>query len=136
MTKKNILWGSGIGGGLFVFFLLALLYNFCGSYRNICKDVYGLIVYPFSVLPFVFLLSLITYKMRDEVFQAWWSFARWFVPLIIVVTFLLYRNGESGGAGMTGIGSGVGESFILLVLYVLFIITSLARIILTYRRSK
>lgn len=99
-------------------------------------DFLGWIFFLFIPLLPVFLLSLVTYKMRDEVFKAWWDAARWFVPIIIVMTFLLYRNGESGGVGMTGIGSGVGEAFMLFVLYVLFIITSLVKIILSYRRLK
>ncbi len=124
---------SGVGGGIFILLLLSLLENFCGSYRGICKDVYGLIVYLFFPLPFVFLLSLITYKMRDEVFRAWWGFAVWFVPMIIAVTFLLENAGSGGGY------LGMQKDFNFLVLFVfysIFIITSLVRIILAYRRLK
>ncbi len=32
-------------------------------------------------MPIVLLFSLITYRMRDEIFHAWISFAKWWVPL-------------------------------------------------------
>jgi hypothetical protein len=126
--------------GFYLIYFVGIFVSDSVCHESWCRvhddDFFGQIFFLFMPLLPAFLFSLITYKMREEVFQAWWSFARWFVPMIIVITFLLYRNGESGGAGMTGIGSGVGEAFILLVLYAIFIITSFVKIILAYRRSK
>ncbi|MDP2837776.1 MAG: hypothetical protein Q8O53_00665, partial [Candidatus Moranbacteria bacterium] len=73
-----------------------------------------------------------TYKMREEVFQAWWGFAVWFVPIIMVVTLIL-DNAPGGGS------LHAGQDFMFLVLfllYTIFIVTSLVRIILAYRRLK
>ncbi|MDO8241170.1 MAG: hypothetical protein Q7T51_04290 [Candidatus Moranbacteria bacterium] len=136
MSKKSVLWISGIAGGAFVFLLLALLYNFCGAYRGICKETFGFIVYPFSPLPFVFLLSLITYKMRDEVFQAWWRFARWFVPVIMLVTFLINSQGRSGGMGISGAISSSFNMLIIGIFYAVFIVTSLVKIMSVYKSKK
>jgi len=134
-TKRNVFIFSLIGGGIFLFFLLALLYNFCGPYRSVCKDIYGVIVYPFSPFPFVFLFSLITYKMRDEVFQAWWRFARFFVPVIMLVTFLINSRSRSGGMGISGAIAGSFDMFIIGLFYAIFIITSLVKITLAYRKN-
>lgn len=43
-----------------------------------------------NLLPIIalFLFSLITYKMRDEVYRAWLRFAYVWVPLSIVLIFL------------------------------------------------
>ena len=54
--------------------------------------------------PLLFLLSLITYRMKDEVFRAWWRFARWWVPVIIAVTLFVQNAGGGGGWGMNGGG--------------------------------
>ena len=136
MTKLRVLFFS-LAGTLLYFSQFLFDSGSCGS-NKICNEVGDVLnqdsLTLIIILPFVFLFSLITYNMREEIFQSWWHFARWFVPLIIVSTFLLYRNGESSGVGMTGIGSGVGEAFILSVLYAIFIITSLVKIILAYRR--
>ena len=130
--KKIVLRVSGIGGGLFVALLLALLYGFCGSYRHICKEIYTPIAYLFFSFPFLFLFSLISYKMRDEVFQAWWNFARWWVPVIIVSTFLLDNASGTGGGYL-----GMGQDFIFLIqgiLYTILILGSLWKITRMYLR--
>jgi hypothetical protein len=133
MTKKNVFLMSLV---YVVYFAAILLVSaICESAwcRVHDDDFLGQVLFFFLPLLPVFLLSLITYRMRDEIFQAWWSFARWFVPVIIVVTFLLENAGSGGGY------LGMQKDFNFLVLFVfysIFIITSLARIILTYRRSK
>ncbi len=97
-------------------------------------DFFGQIFFLFlSFLP-VFFFSLITYKMRDEVFQAWWRFARFFVPIIIIVTYFLNASHQQSGFG--GVAQGAFSFAILFVLYAIFIITSLVRIIFAYRRTK
>lgn len=135
--KKIVFWASGIGGGLFIFLLLSLLYGFCGSYRHVCKDIYTPIAYLFFSFPFLFLLSLITYKMRDEVFRAWWSFVRWWVPVIIVTTLLLNSAGGDGGGGMGGGGlaSGMLDFAVLVLLYAILVIVSFFRIVRAYRKK-
>ena len=79
------------------------------------------------------LLSLITYRMKDEVFRAWWNFARWWVPVIIVVTILLENAGSGGGT------LGLDQDFKLLVLgifYSILVIVSLIRIVQAYPEKK
>lgn len=79
-------------------------------------------------------LSLITYKMRDEVFRAWWNFARWWVPVIIVLTFLLNNASGTGGGYL-----GMGQDFIFLIqgiLYTILILGSLWKIIRTHLQLK
>lgn len=132
--KKGVLWVSGIGGGIFIVLLIFLLYDFCGSYRSICKEIFGYIVYLFSPLPLIFLLSLITYTMREEVFRAWWNFARWFAPVIVAVTFL--QNIQSSGGGVAGVIGRGFDMFVLGVLYAVLIAVSLVQIIRRYRRIK
>ncbi len=132
MTKKSVLIISGIGGGLFVLLLLSLLYDFCGPYRHVCKSVYTPIAYAFFSFPFVFLLSLLTYWAKDELFRAWWNFARWWVPVIVVVTLLLEN---AGGGGSLNMGQDF-TIFILVILYTIFIITSIVKIIKRYSYLK
>ncbi|MDP2655239.1 MAG: hypothetical protein Q8P17_01625 [bacterium] len=48
---------------------------------------YSLIIGFFPVIP-LFLLSLITYKMSEEVYRAWLRFANVWIPLSIVLIFL------------------------------------------------
>lgn len=133
VTKRNVLWVSGLLSGLLIFFLASILLNFCGSYRYLCKDIYSFLAYAFLPLPFVYILSLITYFMREEIFYAWWNFARWWVPVIIVTTLLL--NNAKGGGGYLGMGQDF-TMFILGILYTVLVVVSLFKIMWGYARMK
>jgi hypothetical protein len=79
-----------------------------------------------SLLP----ISLFTLFLKEEVFQTWWRFARWSVPVLMFFTYVL--NGSGGG------GFGISSSDFILVwlLYIIFFITSFAIIIrATYRAA-
>jgi len=132
-TKKNVLRVS-ISYVIYfaVLWVVAVTCN-GGNWCNIQED--GLLI---SILYFLFplspilLFSLITYKMKDEVFQAWWRFARWWVPVIIGITFLL---GNMSGGGTLGMDKDF-TMFILGILYIILVVTSLLKIIRAYSQSK
>ena len=50
------------------------------------------------LLPFwpITVFSLITYPLREEVFQAWMHFAKWWIPLSIFFV-LIMPDGQGGG---------------------------------------
>lgn len=91
-------------------------------------------VVTLSLLPVILLLpfSFILHFFRDEVFTAWWSFAKWWVPMIIGVTLFLNSLGGGGTLGMNNDFT----AFILIILYSIFIITSLVKIVRAYLRTK
>lgn len=96
------------------------------------NDIFQLIF----LTPATLLLSLITYRMKDEVFRAWWRFARWFAPIIIIVTLLLENAGGGGGIGIGGAVSRAFDILILGVLYAVLVIVSLVQIIRAYLKAK
>ena len=96
LTKKNILITSAlISLLLFVFDYLGT-YKMCGQETgggtpfhwlfssllgSDCVDsLYNLIVIFLPFFP-VFFFSLITYKLREEIYTTWFNFARWWIPL-------------------------------------------------------
>ena len=89
----------------------------------------------FLALSFL-ILSLITYKMKEEVFQAWWRFARWWVLVIIAVTLFLQNAGGGGGIGISGAVGGAFDALILGILYAILVITSLVKIVRAYLKTK
>lgn len=88
MTKRNVLLVSFLG---LIFFISAFLISVNGLCSNIyfCDrphdDSLAAIFFPFFPL---FLFSLITYKMREEVFQSWFRFARIYIPASIALILL------------------------------------------------
>lgn len=92
-TKKNILIVSGVG------VLVLLIWNYIGNYR-ICDIVSGngsagecpffltgIAMIFFPIFP-LFFFSLLTYKMRQESYETWFRFARWWIPLSMILVLL------------------------------------------------
>lgn len=146
-TKRNVLLV-----GLILMILLASLFylaqlKYCDSYgyvqsdyKNLCMNVIDYsetVLEPLSsalfLVPLFLSFSLLTYRMHDNVFRAWWNFARWFVPVIIVVTFLL--NNKSGGGGYLGMDT-MFDGLIYGILYGILIVVSLVKIVHAHKQNK
>lgn len=120
---------------LVLIFFRGTLYRYCieeghcWRFWNMFDGLDELLV-PFIL---IFLLSLLTYKMPDEIFRAWWNFARWWVPVIIVVTLLLNNMSGTGG-GYIGMGQNF-INFIIGSLYAILIIVPLVNIVRAYNKK-
>ncbi len=66
-----------------------ICFRFFDSY--ITQTIAILLLLP----PPLLFLSLLTYRMRDEIFRAWTAFARWWIPLSMIAILVTPR--ESGG---------------------------------------
>lgn len=133
LTKKNILITGGIGA-IFVLFLVILGTDTC--YRDdICKIVRHAFGYDLLgvtiIFPLILFFSILTYRMRDEVFEHWVRFAAWGVPAVIIahtlVYIIFYRNGSPD------VFEKIVVVPIFMLIYGLFIVISLWRIITKWR---
>ena len=102
--------------------------------NDILPGVVSFLVFSLSLI--FLLLSLITYRMKDEVFRAWWNFARWWVPVIIAVTLFVQNAGGGGGIGIGGAVSGAFDALVIGIFYFIFILVSLVRIVRAYQKTK
>lgn len=75
------------------------------------------------VFPFVFLFSLTTYFLKESVFRAWVNFAKWWVPLQILLVLV---TPESSGGYFVSL---VDKQFVAIILSGVFAITSLVIVI-------
>ncbi len=125
LTKKNVLIISAL---YMVVFGITVMFNSACYNLRWCQENLWFFIETFSPLAPVFIFTLITYWMRDEVFDAWISFARWFVPIIFVVT-LIFGGGGGGGMGISGAISGWFNAIIIGAFYVVFVVISLYKII-------
>ncbi len=140
VTKKNIFIGSTIATAL------SFLWEYVG-YGKVCKSMDGvdyqclsilrdaeLVILPIvTLIIIILLLSLITYWMKDEVFRAWWNFARWMVPIIILATVAIQFVPRNGG--FFNMDSLI-YLMVLAPLYTVLILVSLFKIFRTYRKLK
>lgn len=86
----------------------------------------------FTLLPLLplFIISSITYRMHERVFRAWWNFAQWWVPVIVVVTFIVNAQPHNGSFfNMDAFFNAVIIGFF----YVIFVLVSLIKIVRAYR---
>ena len=97
-------------------------------------DFFGRVFFFCLPLLPVFFFSLITYRLPEQVFQAWWRVAVWFVPLLIVITYFLNSSHQQSGFG--GVAQGSFYFAIQFFLYTAFIFTSLIKIFFAWRRVK
>ncbi len=77
-----------------------------------------------GIFPVVFLFSLITYKMRDEIFTAWKHFSLWFIPISILI--IMNTSSHSGG---WGVGFGNEQELLAIFFPILYPIISIVVIL-------
>jgi len=106
---------------LYVFFNARAL----GLCREICSPVFGDYQNIFLLFPFILIFSLLTYFMPIRVFRAWWSFAKYAIPLILVLSFIINAGFHHNP---TGQWQDIFDIPILLTLYSIFAIGSLVQI--------
>ena len=101
-SSSNIRYVSGImlnkKTTLFVSFFLSVvlvIWDYFGNYQLCggkewggCVDILAGIETIFLLSIPVFVFSSITYWMKGEVYRAWFRFARWWIPLSIILIFL------------------------------------------------
>lgn len=96
MTKKRILVFTGI-----VSVLLAVLnyigtFNLCGGQTyGVCMDIIFDLIMLFVPIILLFIFSLITYSMKENVFQSWWKFARIWIPISMFAILISPSNSHN-----------------------------------------
>ncbi|MBP6929447.1 MAG: hypothetical protein KBB77_00765 [Candidatus Moranbacteria bacterium] len=130
MTKKSVLFVSGTVTIILIILDRLGTFRLCGANEyGSCMDVlYSAIIFFLPIIP-LFLFSLITYKMSEEVFQDWWRLARIFIPLAM---FLILITPAYTHNWMFPVVKGT----VAVALSGLFVIISLFRITLAHRRLK
>ena len=119
--------------------LLTHSYIFDRCYENTtCQKVIidllmGTIPYTIIFVPFFF-FSLVTYKMRDEIFRSWSVFTVWWVPLTILSSIISIGMISDRSGSLGSLMSGWYASIFICVLNILFILISLAIILWKYFR--
>ena len=127
--KKNVLIVSAV----YILFLVAALLSgekcfhnqWCYGHLNSLINLGAILFLP--LLP-LFLFSLITYKMRDEVFRVWWHLARWWIPISML---LVLTMPEDNGAFMN-----INKGFTAVVMSILFAILSTVIVITAFVASR
>lgn len=125
LTKKSLVISSFVFSVVLASLILLQKNSFCYA-TDWCRTLWGnlnLVGYILFVFPFVFLFSLITYFLRESVFRAWANFAKWWVPLQILLVLI---TPESSGGYFVSL---IDKQFVAIILSGVFAILSLIIII-------
>lgn len=79
------------------------------------------------LFPLVLFFSIITYKMPERIFRAWWGFARIAVPVILFLTVVINLKLHHSPGGWMNMDADVDRAAFLLM-YIVFVIGSLIQI--------
>ena len=124
VTKRNVLFFGLIGP---LVLLVATFYFKVCIYGTGCEGYFDPIGYMIPVVIICFpslFFSLITYKMRDEIFQSWLKFAIWWIPLTILFTMASSSTVGQGPGAVSDKGIvDIGMTLIFTVVSLIIIIT-------------
>ena len=132
MTKKNVFIASLIGGVIMILFIFLSETHICYEQWNWCRvNLWDLMkkITPF-LLPFlpIFFCSLITYKLRDAVFNAWLKGTAVMLPIML---FFILRSSEGAYGGALASAMTVTRAEAALQLSLIYFIFSL--ILIAYK---
>ena len=130
ITKKTVLWISLIGT-LFLtldFYLEKIEYYYSHHWTNSILWLLNMIGFNIFLFPVILFFSLLTYKMRNEIFEYWVKFSRWYIPIYIIFTYIV-TNLFSDGQGFASVVRGWFGLVILSFFLIIFSLISLILII-------
>lgn len=135
MTKKTVLFASLVGGVVGYVLVNPLKFGFCFSPYTFsggagCLDknipALGEVVILFSAS--IFVLSIITYFLHEEMFRAWLRFAYWWIPVSV---FFIYLSSTSSGGGF-GMPNVFDQESVSLIFSAWFLLISFVLMLVKY----
>ena len=107
----------------------------CNILGNLTSwNIYNLDNFLIYIFPILLFFSLLTYRMRDEVFEHWMRFAVWGVPAVIIAHILMYV--VFYGNGSPDVFEKIVVVPIFILIYGIFVLISLWRIVAKWRELK
>ena len=123
MTKKVVFWVSFIFSLIGFIFSSDRIYTYCYQDGHCWQlwDFINSIGFLFFFFISIFILSLITYFLKEQVFRTWLHFAYGWIPLSLL---FVYIASQSSGGGF-GIPNVFDTESVSMIFSVLFFIISL-----------
>ncbi len=104
-----------------------------------CYRYFELIHNVLLFTPIILFFSLLTYQLKDAVFNAWWVFARYATPLafalLIIINSKVLHPSTAGSMGMGDIVLHAYDMIATISVFILFSVGSLIQIFRGYRKG-
>lgn len=128
MKKHIILVISLLGSSLP--FILPTVYRYLRS-LEIRSDWFNVIHEISFFFPIILFFSVLTYKLPDQVFNAWWAFARFAIPIIFILVTLIKMGVHHDPYGTW---QDILDIPMMIALYIIFAIGSLVQMARAFYR--
>ncbi len=130
MKTKKIVLAVAIIGVLIMYALfhtreLGICEIYCGSAINKYQNIS-------LFFPIILFFSLITYKLKDSVFSAWWKFARFAIPVVFLLSFIISLGLHHSPGGFFNMDDSI-DLIRYFVIYTVFVLGSLIQIYRGYK---
>lgn len=132
--KKIVFLISAAATSLMLIFRNTTELNLCGKREYDCRQTYDTLEISLYIFVFVLFFSLVTYRMPERIFRAWWGFARFAVPVILFLTVVINLKLHHSPGGWMNMDADVDRAAFLLM-YIAFVIGSLIQIVRGYFRK-
>ena len=129
--KKIVFLISAAATSLMLIFRNTTELNLCEKREYDCRQTYDTLEISLYIFVFVLFFSLVTYKMPERIFSAWWGFVRFAVPAILFLTVVINLKLHHNPGGWMNMDADVDRAAFVLM-YIVFVIGSLIQIIRGY----
>ncbi len=110
----------------------AVLLGICEATDYSCRVTFDLSERILMFAPFVLFFSILTYKMSEQVFTAWWKFAKYAIPTVLLLSTVINLELHHSPAGQM---QGMFDAPALGLLYFIFTFGSIIQVVRAYRNS-
>jgi hypothetical protein len=133
MNIKNIvLTVSSIGTTLVLVSMNSVNLGLCDKSAYTCRNFFDTTEHVFYFFPIILLFSLITFRLKESVFLAWWKFARIATPLIFIASIIISLGLHHNPGGFFNMDDSI-DLIYYFIMYGTFVLGSLVQI---YRGQK
>ncbi len=132
--RRCILISSFIGSFFILIAMNSVDVGICEKSAYSCRTILDTIEHIFYFFLFILFFSLVTFKMKEVVFSAWWKFAQIAIPTIFLISFIISLGLHHSPGGFFNIDNEIDVTAYFLM-YSIFVIGSLIQIYRGYRRK-
>jgi len=128
--KTLVLIFSAIGSVILLITKYSVDINLCNQVDYNCRKFFDNIENILYLFPLILLFSFVVYFMNERVFFSWWRFAKYAIPIILIINTIIVSGILHNP---TGRWQDIFDIPIIISLYTIFIIGSLIQIYRGYR---
>ncbi len=135
MSKSKKVFISSLLG-LFIMILSrhSVDVGICSKADFDCRNIFDAIEHVLYLFPIILVFSAITLFTKEEIFRAWWQFARVAIPIVLISSFIISLELHHNPGGWFNIDNEI-DIIMTTGIYLLFILGSVWQMYRGFRKK-